>query len=120
MNGSVYGQRIGERTLFKFPNNLAYSSRTSCSSGESVSLSRSAPDVWEAEKCASWCSDAMLLGFRLFLSEQRSMLGIWLVCVRVAGTICGCVMVLVGVLGCKPATTVERTVEGIRDQFVIL
>jgi hypothetical protein len=48
---------MGSRTLFRFPSNLAYSSRTSCSRGERLSLA-SRPEV-EAERC-SGASDAML------------------------------------------------------------
>jgi hypothetical protein len=52
------GNGYVRHTVFKFPNNLAYSSKTSCSSGER--LSSPCWDVGEAEKfCPSRVSDAM-------------------------------------------------------------
>jgi hypothetical protein len=77
------------RTLFRFPSSRAYSSRTSCSSGESVSLSRSAPDVCEAERCASCGSDAMAA--RKFGSWDRARLRARAVCVEVSeSVVAGC------------------------------
>ena len=45
-----YVDKMGGLTLFKFPNNLAYSSKTSCSSGLRLS---SPSDVCEAPKFCS-------------------------------------------------------------------
>lgn len=42
-DGEKRGQGEGERTWFRFPSSLAYSSRTSCSSGDSDSIGDTAP-----------------------------------------------------------------------------
>jgi hypothetical protein len=47
------------RTVFKFPSSRAYSSRTSCSSGLSVSSPCESREVCDAERCWSCGSDAM-------------------------------------------------------------
>jgi hypothetical protein len=54
--------------VFRFPNNLAYSSRTSCSSGDRLS---SPSDICEAPKFCSGVSDAMLALFSSFFSSSE-------------------------------------------------
>lgn len=53
------------RTLFKFPSSRAYSSRTSCSRGESVSSEGDGGVVCEAERCVSGGSEDMVLSCAL-------------------------------------------------------
>ena len=55
MRGVWIATDRGKLTLFKFPNNLAYSSKTSCSSGLRLS---SPSDVCEAPKFCSAPLDA--------------------------------------------------------------